>query len=428
MKKYKEIFALALPNILSNISVPLISSVDTGLMGHLSAKHLAAIGSSAMIFNFLYWNFGFLRMGTTGLVAQAYGKQDSQEKSKVFLQAVLVALGISFTLILLQTPLQTLAFKAMNLDDNLSGYALQYFSIRIWDAPATLMLYIIMAWFFGNQNAIKPLILTIIINVANIMCSVYFVRVLDFGIQGVAYGTLIANYLGVFVGLIMIWKYHPVSFLPFEKIKDNFSRFWTLNRDIFLRTVMLSITFASLYSFSATFGTLYLAITVIVLQFTNWMSYAVDGFAYASEALVGKYHGAKNEISARETINGSMICGFVLAAVFSFIYAIWTKEIAGFFTDDPDVISLLLEYKWWIVAFPVVGFASYIWDGVFVGMTASIAMRNTMAISFVLYLVSYFILQNYLGYHALMASLAIYLGIRGLAQSYLYYKKGFELE
>ncbi|MDA9774356.1 MATE family efflux transporter [Saprospiraceae bacterium] len=428
MKYYKEIFALSIPNILSNISIPLISSVDTGLMGHLSAKHLAAVGSSAMIFNFLYWNFGFLRMGTTGLVAQAHGRKDEHEKSRSFLQAVLVALSIAALLLLLQKPLASISFQLMNLDGELLKYAKDYFSVRIWDAPGTLLLYILMAWFFGNQNAIVPLILTIIINVTNIAFSYYFVKVLGLGIQGVAYGTLISTYTGIIVGFIFLFKKHPVISIPFSELSSGLQRFWKLNRDIFLRTVMLSITFAFLYSMAARYGTIALAINVIVLQFTNWMSYAVDGFAYASESLVGKYVGAKDDHAVKKTINGSMICGAILALLFSIIYALFYREIAQIFTSDLEVLVQLRQYRWWLVIIPLVGFASYIWDGVFVGLTASKAMRNTMAVSFVVYLATYFLTEDYLGYSALLLALCMYLLSRGIAQTVVYLQKGTALQ
>lgn len=428
MKIRKEIFALSIPNILSNISVPLISSVDTGLMGHLSALHLAAVGSSAMIFNFLYWNFGFLRMGTTGLVAQAYGKEDEVEKSRVFYQALLVALSISLCLLIFQRPLAELSFKLMNLDGELQSLAFQYFTIRIWDAPSTLILYIIMAWFFGNQNAIIPLILTVIINLTNIVTSYYLVQYADMGIQGVAYGTLIANYTGIIVGSIFIYMKYPLVRTSLKSLKNDLYRFWKLNRDIFLRTVMLSITFAFLYSMSAKYGALYLAVTVVVLQFTNWMSYAVDGFAYASESLVGKYMGQKEYASVKSTIKLSLQYGLILAIIFSIIYALFTVQISSLFTSDMTVLELLKDYRIWIAIFPLVGFASYIWDGVFVGLTASLAMRNTMLVSFVVFLISYFIFQDYLGYTSLLLALTLYLVSRGIAQSWVYYRKGLDLK
>ena len=427
MNVYKDVFRLALPNILSNISVPLIASVDTGLMGYLSAGHLAAVGSSSMIFNFLYWNFGFLRMGTTGMVAQAYGKDDPYEKSRVFIQATLVAICIAFIIVVCQNFLANVSFNLMNLDSELRPLASDYFFTRIWDAPATLMLYILMAWFFGNQNAFIPLLLTLVINITNIGLSIYFVQKLNLGIKGVALGSVIANYMGVLVGIFfLIWKYRIVK-IEWKDVSTNLVRFYRINIDIFIRTLMLSITFAFLYSKAAHFGTIVLAVNVIILQFTNWMSYAIDGFAYASEALVGKYIGKKDDNNAYKVIYASFLCGIILAIVFSLLYAFFPSAIARIFTDQESVIDALEEYHVWLYILPIVGFASYIWDGIFIGMTASKAMRNTMLISFIAFLLSYYISAPFIHYHGLLFALSIYLLSRGIAQSYVFYQKGLNL-
>lgn len=427
MKVPKEIFRLAIPNILSNISVPLIASVDTGLMGYLSANHLAAVGSSAMIFNFLYWNFGFLRMGTTGMVAQAYGKKDNYEKSRVFLQACLLALLISATIIIFQVPLSNMAFSLMNLDTVLEPLASDYFFTRVWDAPATLLLYILMAWFFGNQNAFIPLLLTIIINISNISLSFYFVRVLDMGISGVALGSVIANYIGVISGFALVFGRYPIIWIKLSEVIRNLQRFYQVNSDIFLRTLMLSITFAFLYSKAAGFGTTILAVNVIILQFTNWMSYAVDGFAYASEALVGKYTGSKEAPKVMETIKYSMLYGLIFALLFSIAYGLFPIKIASLFTNDESVLTAISDYYLWIFIYPVVGFASYIWDGVFVGLTASKTMRNTMFISFVVFLATYYLAAPIYNYHGLLLALCLYLLSRGIAQTVAFSRKGLKL-
>ena len=427
MKRYREVFRLAIPNILSNISVPLIASVDTGLMGHLSSAHLAAVGSSAMIFNFLYWNFGFLRMGTTGFVAQAYGRKDQQGMTKSFMQAVIVAMVISLFLLILQSPLSQLSFQLLNLDGELQSLASSYFNTRIWDAPATLLLYIMMAWFFGNQNAIIPLILTVCINISNISLSILFVKQMDMGIHGVALGSVIANYIGVTIGLIFMWYRYPLIRMKWQDLKTDYSKFFAVNRDIFLRTFLLSITFAFLYSQAAQFGTIILATNVIVLQFTNWMSYAIDGFAYAAEALVGKYKGAQDKLKNTVTIRACFISGAVFAGIFSLVYGVWLDEITALFTDRIEVQQSIQNYKYWIIFFPILGFASYIWDGIFVGLTASRAMRNTMIIAFIIFIATHYLTVSSWGYHGLLCALAVYLLGRSLAQTYVFWKAGFEL-
>jgi MATE family multidrug resistance protein len=427
MKFNKEVFRLAIPNIISNVSVPLISSVDTALMGHQSTSNLAAVAASSMIFNFLYWNFGFLRMGTTGLVAQAYGRNDDNERSRVFFQAVLISLIISSLLLILQVPLGFTAMKLMNLEGDLVGLASEYYNVRIWDAPATLMIYIIMAWFFGNQNAFIPLLLTIVINIVNIVTSVIFVRYMDMGIGGVALGSVIGNYAGLFVGLIAIaWKM-PVLWGMIKDLKSGFLRFFQVNKDIFIRTVMLSCTFFMLYSQSVTFGELPLAVMAIMLQFINWMSYAIDGFAYACESLVGKYVGAKNEAKLKQTIADCFIYAAIFALLFSIAYGVFTPQLSKVFTSDSSVIDYLISLRWWLFLIPLVGFPSYIWDGIFVGLTASKAMRNTMALSFGFFLSTYYGTKNLIGFESLILGLVVYLIARAIAQNYLYFKKGIKL-
>lgn len=427
MKLNNEIFRLAIPNILSNISVPLISSVDTGLMGHQSMKHLAAVGAASMIFNFLYWNFGFLRMGTTGLVAQAYGRKDEKEKSRVFFQAVLISLIISGLLVLFQLPLGRISMQLMNLDGELAGLSMEYFNVRIWDAPATLMIYIIMAWFFGNQNAFIPLLLTIIINVVNIVTSVIFVKYMDMGIGGVALGSVIGNYVGVATGLIAMVMKKPVLLSAIKELKSDFLRFFQVNKDIFIRTVMLSCTFFMMYSQAITFGQLSMAVMVVLLQFTNWMSYAIDGFAYACESLVGRYVGEENNSLLNQTVKKCFYFAFVLAVGFSLTFGILTSPLSSVFTSDNQVVEYMVSLRWWLIAIPLVGFASYIWDGIFVGLTASKAMRNTMAISFGVFLLTYYGTRSSLGFESLILALCLYLLARAFAQTYLFMKKGVEL-
>lgn len=424
----KEIFRLAIPNILSNISVPLIASVDTGLMGHTSAAHLAAIGSASMIFNFLYWNFGFLRMGTTGMVAQAHGAQNEEEKSRIFYQSVIVALTISFILLGLHSVISELSFDLMNLFGENRVYAAEYFNIRIWDAPATIMLYVIMAWFFGNQNAIIPFIITLLVNLVNITLSVYLVKVQNMDITGVALGSVIANYSGMIFGLFMIFYKKQLISVPFEKLTQQISRFIHVNKNIFIRTLLLSIVFAFLYSQAATYGEVMIAVNVVMLQFLNWMSYGVDGFAYAAESLVGKYKGSKEEQKLTTSIKTSMLWGGIFAILFSIIYFLGFDYIARIFTNDAAVLESISPYKYWIIFVPIVAFASYIWDGIFVGLTASKAMRNTMIVSFIIYMISYYATKQELGYWALILALTLYLITRGITQTWLYIKRGTQLE
>lgn len=427
----REIFNLAGPNILSNISVPLISSVDTALMGHLSSTHLGAVGLGAMLFNFLYWNFGFLRMGTTGVTAQAFGRSDRSEVIMNLARSLVVALGIGLALLALHRLLGSTGFILLNTPESHFPLAMEYFNIRIWAAPATLGLYAMMGWFFGMQNAIYPLILTIFINIANVVLSVIWVNYYGYGIEGVAMGTLIAQYAGlVFAGLLWFIRYKGFRsyFIHFGFWKwSAFRSFFQLNGNIFIRTICLSFAFAFFYNRSAAYGSIVLDANVVLLQFLHWMSYGVDGFAYAAESLSGRYRGAMNLLRFQLSVRWSFFWGGVLALFYALIYGIWGANIIQLFTDIAHVQDMAENYLWWMVALPIAGFASYVWDGVFVGITAGKSMRNAMVLALLVYLVAVFTVGKTFENHGLWASLLIFLLARAVFQQYLYNKKGWNL-
>ncbi len=285
----KEILRLAVPNILSNVSVPLLSTVDTILMGSLSALHIGAVGIGAMIFNFIYWNFGFLRMGTTGLTAQAYGAGDHEELTAILTRALFIGLTIALVLMVCAVPVEWLAVRAMNTSENQVAMVRTYFFIRLMAAPATLCLYAFFGWFFGLQNALIPLVITICINVCNIILSVLFVLYFHWEIMGVAISTVAAQYFGLLLAFgLAFWRYK--KYLRSMKVAilrnfDAFKKFMKINMDIFLRTVLLSLAFAFFYAQSSGQGEIVLAVNVILLQLVNWMSYGIDGFAFAAESL-----------------------------------------------------------------------------------------------------------------------------------------------
>lgn len=427
----KEILRLAVPNIISNISIPLISSVDTALMGHLSAAHLGAVGIGSMIFNFIYWNFGFLRAGTVGITAQAYGQNNDDAIAQTLGKAFFVGAILTAVLLLFQNPIADFGIKLMNVDARQTPLLLDYFYIRIWAAPATFASYIIMGWFFGLQNAIYPLIYTLVLNFVNIGVSYYLVVHCGMEARGVALGTVIAQYVGMFVGLgLMFFTYKKYllkirwkAVTAFAEIKD----FLKINGDLFIRTFCLTVAFSFFYSQSAAGGEIMLAVNVVLLQFLNWMSYGVDGFAYASESLVGKYFGAKNETKTRQAVSLSFWWGMAFAAGFAFIYWIFGIQILQLFTNQPEVIAAALPYLFWMIILPFAGGPSYLWDGVYVGMTAARSLRNTMLISFVGFFASWYFLQPIYGNHGLWAALMIFLIVRGILQWIWYEKNGMEL-
>lgn len=422
----KEILRLAIPNILSNISVPLLSTVDTALMGHISSANLGAVGVGSMIFNFLYWNFGFLRMGTTGLSAQAFGEKDSHATANILGRAMLLVFILSLFLLFFQYPLGKMGFYLMNIQGEQQALVSEYFHIRIWATPAALGLYAFFGWFFGIQNAIYPLILTIIINIVNISLSYLLVYHSGYGIAGVAWGTVIAQYTGLILALtLFLLKYKnyrkELSYKAMIQLTE-LKRFLLINRDIFIRTLALTFVFGFFYSSSAAESELILAANVILLQFLNWMSYGIDGFAYASESLVGKYYGARKQQSLMKAIKYSFFWGLVSAVLFSLIYLLAGELLLSLFTNQSRIIELAKTYLIWLAILPIVGFGSYIWDGVYIGLTASKEMRNSMLISLVIFLSAYYALSGTLQNHGLWIALLLFLLSRGLIQYRLFHK------
>ncbi|MEO1262830.1 MAG: MATE family efflux transporter [Bacteroidota bacterium] len=419
----KEILRLAIPNILSNLSVPLLSTVDTALMGRQeSAAYIGAVALGSLLFNFIYWSFSFLRMGTTGLTAQAFGKNDQSDVSNILGRALITALAGSILLLLVQVPLANMSFHLLDASSTVEGFAKEYFFVRIWAAPATLGLYAVMGWFFGMQNAVYPLILTILINVVNIVFNIYFVNHLGMKADGVALGTVIAQYTGL-VAAIILFRYKYFRFVKYFKRKVIFElnalkKFLALNRDIFLRTFCLIFAFAFFDNESARQGDVILAVNAILLQFISWMSYGIDGFAHASESLIGKYLGAKNKSLLIKAIRFSFLWAMGFAVLYSMAYFIFGEHLLRVFTDQENIIEQASQFLFWVVLFPIVATPSYIWDGIYIGHTASVAMRNTMVIALTVYLVFYYAQLHFLdlGNNGLWLTLLVFMFARGAVQ------------
>ena len=395
---HKEILKLAIPNIVSNISIPLLSTVDTILMGQLSALHLGAIGLGRMIFNFVYWNFGFLRMGTTGITAQAYGAQNEYKLGVTLVRGMLLALLLATIIFVTQDWLLQAASWFFAVQDSHAPLIAEYFTTRMWAAPATMMMYVLMGWFFGLQNAIYPMIITIVINIVNIIVSYLLVHQYGMDIRGVALGTVIAQYTGVLLCFIAVaYKYRRYLHSEIIKAASKFSElvdFFKVNSNLFIRTVCLTFVFAYFYRESSIAGALALAANAILLQFVNWMSYGIDGFAYAAESMVGKYKGASDNFNLKRSVKLSFLWGLVLAVLYSLVYFMYYDGLLHLFSSDGNVIAFALRYKLWMVIFPVIAFACYIWDGVFIVLLAIREMRDSMIAALVTFLGLYHLVDT----------------------------------
>lgn len=409
----------------------MLSTVDTILMGGLSNLHLAAVGIGSMIFNIIYWNFGFLRMGTTGMTAQAYGAEETDHIWLSFLRPVLLSIVIGAGILLIQSYLYSVNVWGLNISDELNPLALQYFEIRIWAAPASLMLMVIMGWFFGMQNAIYPLILTVLINVSNIIVSYYLVTYANMDVRGVAWGTLIAQYIGTFAGLgLIMFRYRSVIQMNLlSKLKElsSYKKFFQVNGNLFLRTICLTFAFGFFYSQSSKLSDTVLAVNVVLMQFVNWMSYGIDGFAYATESLVGRFKGAKDIASLKQTIRQSFIWGGGVSVIYTLIYTLFGQDLFSLFSNDVSLYKVGKELLWYMAIFPLVSFASYIWDGIFVGLTATRSMRNAMLGALIVFLIAFYALPSFPNGQNIWIAMCVLMIARASFQ-YLYYKKyGVEL-
>jgi len=420
----KTILKLAIPNIISNISVPLISSVDTALMGHLSASYLAALGVGSMIFMFLYSSFGFLRMGTTGLIAQSFGSKDFNALSKTLYQAIILSLLLSLVILLFNRFIFEILAIFLNVESSYYHLAKEYFDIRVVTTPAVFLLYVLTGLFFGLQNAHYPLYIALVINILNAILSIFFVKYLKLDITGVALGSVIAQYIGLIYGFFLLRRYKKfLKTLPLKALFhwDTLKRFFSVNQNIFIRTIALTFSLAFFYSQSAKGGEVTLSVMVLLLQFMIWLSFAIDGFANSAESLIGKYFGAKDFKNLERAFRVSFLWGFGLAILFSFIYLIAGDELILLYSSDIEVISRAKELLLYVALLPLISFSAFIYDGVFIGLTAVKAMRNSVLIAMALYITLFFILKIFLPLDlALWLSFMSFFGFRGLLEWFIF--------
>ncbi len=422
----RRILRLAIPNILSNLSVPLLGAVDTAMVGHLEdVAYLGAISVGGMIFNFLFWGFGFLRMGTTGLTAQSFGKEEPTSVVMDLSRALLVAAVGSVMLIILQDFIAYISFWVVEASPEVERFTRLYFFIRIYSAPAVLGVYALNGWFLGMQNAKYPMYVTIGLNALNIGLDVLFIYGFGMHVDGVAWGTLIARYFGLFlaVGLLLYSYRDYMRHFVRDRLLElrELKKFVTVNRDIFIRTLCLIFTFSFFTAKSAESGDIILAANTILIQLWMIISYGIDGFAYAAESLVGRFIGARDRQRLRQAIAYSFIWGISIGVAGSVVYGIFDRTILKIFTNKPEVIQQALSVFAWTIAAPLVNSFSYIWDGIFIGATASVPMRNSMIIATLLiFLPAYYLGKGVLGAHALWMAMTLFMFARGLTLSLFY--------
>ncbi|MFW6019960.1 MAG: MATE family efflux transporter [Bacteroidales bacterium] len=421
MKLNRQILDLAVPNIISNITVPLLGMADLALMGHLaSQQHVGAIALGTTIFNMIYMVFAFLRMGTSGFTAQAYGAKENTLSILILSRALFVAVSVAFFLLIMQLPIERLSFWVLDASKEVEGLTRSYFNIRIWAAPATISIYAFNGWFIGMQNAKIPMFIAIIINVINIILNFIFVYFYDLSSDGVAFGTVVAQYIGLSLALIFLFKKYP-HLLPLWKWKEMmqlraFKLFMRVNGDIFIRTVLLIFSLSFFTAVSAQISDTILAVNSILFQFFLFYSYFIDGFAYAAEALVGKHVGAGNLQSVKRAVKRLFMWGLMISLPFTAVYFAENDLILRLLTDQQQVIDNARPYLFWVALIPLITFPAFLWDGIFIGATASRPMRNTMVIATLLvYLPAYYLLTPVMGNHGLWFALFLFMAARGIS-------------
>lgn len=413
----REILSIAVPSIITNITTPLLALMDVVIVGHMgNANYIAAIAVGGTIFNMLYWLFAFLRMGSSGLTAQAHGADDRQEVSFVLMRGLTVAVVASLLMLIFQSVILQLSLNAMEVEAEVREMVSEYFRILIWGAPASLATFVMTGWFLGMKDAKTPMWIAFIINISNIAVSLTLVLGAGMKISGVACGTLSAQWIGCVVGMfVVIFKYHPhPASLSAILQPDKIKRFFSVNIDIFFRTLCLIMVTVWFTRVGATQGTVILAVNTLLMQFFILFSYFMDGFAFAGESICGNYIGQKDRVRLKAALKSLFQWSIVMVIIFTAVYAFAGEEIMGLLSDDKEVIASSKEYFNWVIAIPIVGFAAFTWDGIFIGATRTREMLISISVATAVYFALYFLLFPILGNHGLWIAFLCYLLSRGV--------------
>ena len=383
MKLHREILRLAVPSILANITVPLVGMVDIAIAGHLSsgfgsAALIGGISVGTMLFDLLYWNFAFLRAGTGGLTAQAYGAGEAT--GGILLRALRIALISGLALLALQWVVVWLAFKVVDCTPEVQQLASQYFYIRIWAAPATLSLFAFKGWFIGMQDSVRAMTADLVVNGVNIAASLLLALAAGLGFRGIALGTVIAQWTGAIYCILAILARYRSQFAG--SVRENGQKsgrntFFTLNRDLFLRSVGMIAVYIGFTAISAGFGDMMLAVSTILMKLLMIFSYFTDGFAYAGEALTGRFVGERSGDGIKSTVSQTFIWSIGVAALFMLVYGLGGVPLFRLMTSDPAVVDAGRAFLPWLLLMPAIGCPAFVWDGIFIGATASKHLRNS---------------------------------------------------
>lgn len=414
-----RVWRLAFPIIISNISVPLLGAVDTAVVGHLpDVKYLGGVAVGAMIMSFVYWGFGFLRMGTTGLTAQAHGAGDGDEVRASLARAALIGLAIGMVLMALQVPIAHAAFSLVDASPDVEELARSYFAIRVFGAPGALVGYAYLGWFLGVQNARATLYVQLWMNGLNIILDLLFVLGFGWGVEGVALATVISEYAGAGLCLWLAHRMLPGVGGRFRRARilarDRLIHTIAFNRDVFLRTICLVFAFAYFTAQGAEMGNVTLAVNAVLLNFQVFMAHGLDGLAHAVQALAGGAIGARDRNAFGAAVRASTQWACALAVGFTVVYGLVGQNIINLLTGIPEIRDAAAAYLPWVIASPVVSVWAYQLDGIFLGATRGHAMRNAMIVSLIIYLALCWVLIPLWGNHGLWLALMGFMVARGI--------------
>lgn len=433
---HKEILSLAIPSIVTNITVPLLGLVDVAIVGHMGdASYIGAIAVGTMMMNVICWLFGFLRMGTSGMTSQAYGRGDSKEAATILFQAIALGAAIGILFVLFQPLLLRLFLFFMRPSDEIRAFASVYFHVCVFGLPAALVMYGLTGWFIGMQDTRTPMMVSIFQNIVNIMTSLLLVYVFGMKVEGVALGTLTAQYSGLLLALYILRRkyasHYQLLFSQFTlkpgdyssfSYKHTLNRFFRVNRDIFLRTLFLVAVNAAFTSVGSRQGDVILAVNTLLFQFFTLYSYIMDGFAYAGEAICGKYYGAGNMPSFHACIRRLFAWGVIMTVVYTAAYYFGANDILHVLSNEQTVIEASEPYLLWVALIPVAGMGAFIWDGVFIGITDSRGMLLSCFVAAIVFAIMLSLFFTTMGNHALWLALLSYLLARGIMQTMLFWR------
>ncbi len=428
MKKIdRQILAIALPAILANITTPLLGLVDTAISGHLgSPVYIAAIAVGSTMFNLLYWLLGFLRMGTSGMTARAYGRGDSRGRSLILWRALTVAWAIGLAMVICQCPIARLLLGFIKADAATTVTARAYFDILIYGAPAMLTNYVVTGWLIGMQNSRTTLFISLLVNIVNIAASLICVYLLGMGVRGIAAGTLTAQWAGALTGILVIITRYKPEHLWIKTIFDlsGFLGFFKINADIFLRTVCLVAQTLWFTRAGAMQGDIILAANALLMQFFIFFSYFLDGFAYAGEALAGHTTGRNDHAATHNVVRRLILWGGGVAIAFTVIYAVGGDIVINLLTSERQVAEAASDYRLWVITIPLAGFMAFTWDGVFIGTGRQRQMLVSIAVATAIFFASWYLLTPLMDNHGLWCAFILYLASRGIAQTIMFRRPG----